>query len=271
MVYGHYIVCGGGQVGNVTERVLVVIPARLQSNRLKDKPLRQVNNTSLIRMVVEQVLSLDLDVRVIVATDSEQVCSHIRGLAPCYLTSSACRNGTERVASVVFDRPEFGDVTTVVNVQGDQLFLPRYAITGPLSLVLTGQAELATPVAALRDYTVCDANRVKVIVAPYTQRCAAFYRLMAADHLQLTAEWPGVVVAEHIGVYAYSRAALYDWVGLPRTKLEAALSLEQVRPLEAGMAMRAVWVERAPVVVDTEEDLKHVKQAFGKKEFRYAG
>jgi 3-deoxy-manno-octulosonate cytidylyltransferase (CMP-KDO synthetase) len=229
------------------------------SKRLPGKPLRCIKGRSLIRHVVRQVLAFDLNAEVVVATDSQEIIDEVRTLVPGYLTSADCLNGTERVANLLFDNPDFAAIDVVVNVQGDQLNLPRSAVVGALKLVEYGLAEIGTAVAPLMADSVFNPNRVKVLMTSYTQQCLAFYRLLGID-LQLwcalgsmITEWP--IVVEHVGVYTYTRAVLRNWLRLPPTPLEEALGLEQLRPLEQGMTIKAAWTERCPVVIDTEEDL----------------
>jgi len=190
---------------------------------------------------------------VVVAADCEEIADVVQPHAPVYLTSPKCRNGTERVAELLFDRPEFGGVKYVVNVQGDQLDVPEFAIEGALKIVQHGVADIGTAVGPLVPASVTNPNRVKALVALLTQRCIGFTRMIALN--MLTQEAGGFSVAEHVGVYAYNRVTLRYWVQLPPTPLELALGLEQVRPLEAGMCVKSAWVDQLPKVIDTAEDL----------------
>src|SRR6478672_6797045 len=111
-------------------RVLGVIPARLGSTRLPNKPLQQLAGEPLITRVIERVLDHGLVDQVVVATDSEKVIrvaedSGVRGV----LTSTAHSTGTERVAEAA-GRAEFAAFEIVVNIQGDEPFLAREALAG---------------------------------------------------------------------------------------------------------------------------------------------
>ena len=70
----------------------------------------------------------------------------------------------------------------------------------------------------------------------------------------------GPLFLRHLGLYAYRRAALLEWVGLPPSPLEKVERLEQLRALEAGMTIGVAVVDRAERGVDTAEDVKIVEE-----------
>jgi 3-deoxy-manno-octulosonate cytidylyltransferase (CMP-KDO synthetase) len=109
-------------------RVLGVIPARLGSTRLPNKPLQPLAGEPLITRVIERVLDHGLVGQLVVATDSEKVArvAEISGVR-AVLTSSSHSTGTDRVAEVA-GRAEFAGFDTIVNIQGDEPFLSREAI-----------------------------------------------------------------------------------------------------------------------------------------------
>src|SRR5438128_7893118 len=99
--------------------LLCVIPARIGSTRLPQKPLRKIAGTPLISLVVQRVLSLGLEGDLVVATDDYRVCDTVRYLGvPAIMTGSGHQSGTERISEVLA-RAEYAKIDVVLNIQGD--------------------------------------------------------------------------------------------------------------------------------------------------------
>ena len=143
-------------------RVLGVIPARLGSTRLPNKPLQPLAGEPLITRVIERVLDHGLVGQLVVATDSEKVARVAEGSGiRAVLTSASHATGTDRVAEVA-ERAEFAGFDTIVNIQGDEPFLSREALAGALSRVEQGD-EIGTAAAPLDRALASDPSRVKVV------------------------------------------------------------------------------------------------------------
>lgn len=222
--------------------LLTVIPARLGSSRLPCKPLRLLAGEPLIRAVVRNALGMRLPGRLVVATDDRRVADAVAPLGvPAVLTDPAHGSGTERVAEVAaLSRYRGSDI--VVNLQGDEPFLPRAAVDAALAHVQRGD-DIGT--AAQPPGERDDPNRVKVAVDGHG-RALGFFRRGGQG-----------TIFQHIGIYAFTPAKLNHWVRLPAVPDEARHGLEQLRPLGHGMTI-GVGVLTAPVPhgIDTEEDLR---------------
>ena len=68
------------------------------------------------------------------------------------------------------------------------------------------------------------------------------------------------VLSHHVGIYAYTRQALEDFVARPPSPLEEREKLEQLRALEAGMSIAVARVDEAPLSVDTPADLERARK-----------
>ncbi len=236
---------------------LAVIPARLGASRLPRKPLRLLGGAPLIVRVWERLAALALADRVVVATESEEVARAAREAgAECVLTDPRHPSGTDRVAEIARKR-EFARYDVIVNVQGDEPFLPAEATRGAIELVTSGAFPLGT--AAVPAFpSVLDAPDVVKVVRADDGRALYFSRA-SIPFLRDGAERSerDAMILQHLGIYAYTRDALAQWVALPPHALERIERLEQLRPLAAGMAMGvAVLDEMAPRGIDTEEDLR---------------
>ena len=129
-------------------RVLGVIPARLGSTRLPDKPLQLLAGEPLITRVIERVLEHRLVDRLVLATDSARVADAVKTPeVQVVMTDASHSSGTDRVAEVAGMR-EFGEFEVVVNIQGDEPFLSREALAGSIGRVRGGE-DLGTAAAPL--------------------------------------------------------------------------------------------------------------------------
>jgi 3-deoxy-manno-octulosonate cytidylyltransferase (CMP-KDO synthetase) len=238
-------------------RVLGVIPARLGSTRLPHKPLQPLAGEPLITRVIERALDHGLVDQLVVATDSPQVVlvaerSRVRAV----LTESSHQTGTDRVAEVAA-RAEYAGFDVIVNIQGDEPFLSREALAGALARVRQGD-DIGTAAAPLETSLVADPSRVKVVTdargrALYFSRAAIPYRREAGEPRE-GLYW------QHVGIYAFTRAALTHWVSLPPAPAELAERLEQLRALYYGLPIGVARLEEPAMPgVDTAEDLQRAE------------
>ncbi|MBA3340813.1 MAG: 3-deoxy-manno-octulosonate cytidylyltransferase [Gemmatimonadaceae bacterium] len=237
-------------------RTLVVIPARLEAVRLPHKPLRLLAGAPLIVRVWERVTAMNLADLCVVATDEQSVADAVRAAGgECVLTSHAHTTGTERVAEVAA-MPQFADYDTIVNVQGDEPFIGPAAIKGAADLVSSHKFTLATAASPASWDIGANPHVVKVVIGDDGQ---ALYFSRASipfvrDHDAVGSREIGML--QHIGVYAYTRPALSQWVSLPAHALENTERLEQLRPLAAGMPIGVAIADETPATgIDTEDDL----------------
>ena len=238
------------------KKTLVVIPARLGASRLPRKPLRLLGGAPLIVRVLERVRDLGLADRVLVAADSPEVKNVIDAAGgECVLTDPSHRSGTDRVAEVARAH-ELRGYEVIVNVQGDEPFVEEAAIAGAAGLVASGQFPLGTAAAPASADVLSSPDVVKVVCADDGR--ALYFSRAPVPWLREPTD-AGVhasLIRQHVGIYAYTREALEQWVGLPPHPLEVVERLEQLRPLAAGVPMGVANVERLPLGgVDTEEDL----------------
>jgi 3-deoxy-manno-octulosonate cytidylyltransferase (CMP-KDO synthetase) len=172
------------------------------------------------------------------------------------MTSDEHTSGTERVAEVA-SQPRFRGFKTIVNVQGDEPFIGSGAVKGAADLVSTGRFPLGTAASRASTEILDTPSLVKVVVAQdgramYFSRAPIPYLRDKADSAKLAER-----TLQHIGVYAYSREALTEWVSLPPHPLEEIERLEQLRPLAAGLPIGVAVTNEAPASgIDTEEDLE---------------
>lgn len=238
-----------------------MIPARLGATRLPRKPLRLLGGSPLVIRVWQRAMALGLAERCVIATDHPDVMAVAREAgAECVITSAAHPSGTDRVAEVA-SRREYASYDVIVNIQGDEPFVPPEAVQGAAAMVASGRFVLSTASAPAPRSAFDDPNVVKVVCAD-DGRALYFSRApipFLRDSTDAAAHEP--LVRQHIGVYAYTRAALAAWVALSPHPLERAERLEQLRPLAAGMAIGVAPVRTMlSGGIDTEDDLRRANE-----------
>lgn len=243
-------------------RVLGIVPARLASTRLPSKPLYPILGRPLIEWVWKRVESMSVLDDVVVATDSEDVAEVCRGLgATVEMTSPEHPSGTDRVAEVAA-RDRYLDYEVIANIQGDEPLLKERHLTSAIDLVATGGWDVGTcgtPVAereAWKDPSVVKVARAANGRALYFSRAGIPYKRDGKPNGDDLSREPFL---RHIGIYAYARDALAQWVATAPTVLERLEHLEQLRPLESGIRIGVAVVGAADRGVDTPPDVLKVE------------
>ncbi len=234
-----------------------VIPARFASTRLPGKPLLSDTGKPLIQHVVEAARRAKSLQRVIVATDDPRIADAVRRFGgEVAMTRADHPTGTDRVAEVAATIPEAG---IIVNVQGDEPEIEGSTIDLLITLLREDpDAPMATLAAPIRSEAVYrDPSCVKVVAAGrralyFSRAPIPHYRDAAPDFSDPTA--PAALL--HLGLYAYRRDFLLSIGSLPRSPLESAEKLEQLRVLEAGFPIAIGLVDEPSIGVDTPEDYR---------------
>ena len=249
--------------------VLAVIPARFGSSRFPGKALADLAGAPLVVRVAEQAARMRSADRVIVATDDERIQRAVTAAGfTCEMTADH-PTGTDRIGEVARRFP----AEVVVNLQGDEPLLdPADAdrLVDALRQETAGgrNADLATLAHSFDSVEQWrDPNVVKVLVdrtgyALYFSRAALPGGLPGGQEAAAAA----TLALRHVGIYAFRAAALERFLSLPRSPLEEAEELEQLRALENGMQIRVIVTENRPVGVDTEADLTEVRRLWSARE-----
>jgi 3-deoxy-manno-octulosonate cytidylyltransferase (CMP-KDO synthetase) len=157
----------------------------------------------------------------------------------------------------VASRAEFARFDLVVNIQGDEPFLPTDALTGALDRVLGGDdvGSAATP---LDRADADDPARVKVVLDARGR--ALYFSRAPIPHIRDPAIRSDGLYWQHLGLYAFRRDVLARWVALPPGELERAEQLEQLRALQHGLTFGIARL-RAPALpgIDTPDDLRRAE------------
>ena len=230
-------------------RAAIIIPARWGSTRFPGKPLHLLAGKPLIQHVWERCITVpDVD-QVIVATDDTRILEAAFSFgADVALTSAGHPSGTDRIAEVA---KNLRSTEILLNVQGDEPFLdPKIARRLVRALKNDTGTQMATAACPLDPADLNNPNVVKVICdrrgnALYFSRCPIPF------------DRDGCTVPDrlhHLGIYAYRRRFLLDFVKWKPTPLEKLEKLEQLRALEHGEKIRVVMAKTTGPGIDTPED-----------------
>jgi 3-deoxy-manno-octulosonate cytidylyltransferase (CMP-KDO synthetase) len=272
-------------------KIIIAIPARIGSTRLRNKPLALLGGRPLIAHVAERVtLCLaqirksfglaETNVSALVATDSPEIQAVLSNMQlPVIMTPSNLPSGTDRVEHALRQQstnhtPSLSPDTLIINLQGDE---PFFCFEDVLTLCHEMLQNSLIPMATLA-YKNTSPNQfltpssVKVVRnhsndALYFSRSPLPWPRAAWGASQLSdgmsnkqALGDDFFFLHHIGVYAFRYAALQSFTAMAPGELELTEGLEQLRALEAGWRIRVVDAHEAPFGIDTESDLLRAEE-----------
>jgi 3-deoxy-manno-octulosonate cytidylyltransferase (CMP-KDO synthetase) len=245
---------------------IVIIPARLASTRLPNKPLADLGGKPMVVRVAERARESGAE-RIVVATDHADILAACaaHGIEAC-MTRADHPSGSDRIAEVarILGLP---DDAVVVNLQGDEPLIDP-ALLSACAAGISPDVPMATCAHPLHDAAdAFNPNVVKVVLdklgrALYFSRATIPWHRDAFAHNRDQLP-PGYVPLRHIGLYAYSNAFLQRYPRLEPSPLETIEALEQLRVLWHGVPIAVHVTESAPAAgVDTPEDLERVRSYF---------
>lgn len=240
---------------------LVVIPARMASTRLPGKPLADICGVPMIVQVWRRAMEAGIG-RVVVAAAEREIAEAVRAAGgEAVLTDPDLPSGSDRVWQAVCEIDPDGRHTIVLNVQGDLPTLDPALIRTAYDALIRPGADISTLAAEIAvEEERTNPNVVKAVAAFGEDRVAR-----ALYFTRATAPWGEGPLYHHIGLYGYRREALARFVALPPSPLEKREKLEQLRALEAGMAIEVALVDTVPLGVDTPADLEKARAALSRR------
>ena len=241
----------------VAQKPVIVVPARLASQRFPRKLLAEVAGKPLVLWTAERIAREVPEFRLWFAVDGEEIGEILEkaGFATVS-TDPDLPSGTDRIAVA----NETIGAEQVINVQADEPLVTRTQILSLAEALSKPRADISTlayPFESLDDFQ--DPNQVKVVrdkegFAMYFSRSPIPY---SRDSLQ-PVDGKGFPAHRHLGVYAYSAEFLRAFRGLPQGALEKTEKLEQLRAMENGRRIAVALTEDHSIGVDSPEDLERV-------------
>lgn len=245
-------------------KVIGVIPARWGATRFEGKVLANLMGKPVVQHVWENAKKARTLDDLVVACDDERILKVVEGFGgKAVYTSPDQPSGTDRLAEVVNPM----DVDIAVNIQGDEPLVKPIMIDN-LVIALQNEkiAQMATVIKKVEDDSeLTNSNVVKVVIdkngyALYFSRYAIPYNRTGSGEPDKRP-----VYFKHIGIYAFTKDFLFTFRNLPKSSLENAEKLEQLRVLEYGYKIKTVETKLDTVGVDTPEDLRRVEDALLKE------
>ena len=232
---------------------VILIPARMASTRLPNKPLADIHGRPMIVHVVRRATESGL-APVIVACDSAAVAEAVQkegGTA--ILTNPDLPSGSDRVWEALQKLPDGARYDAIINVQGDEPTLDPSFIRTAYALLQNPAVDIGTVASVITDAAKKTAPQVAKAVFDVEEGSSQGRALYFTRN---PAPWGEGAQYHHAGLYAYRREALARFVATPPSPLEKREKLEQLRALSLGLRIDVAIVPTAPLGVDTPEDLE---------------
>ena len=234
---------------------LIIIPSRLESSRLPNKPLADINGTSMIVHVFKRAKEVGI-ADVLVAAGNREIKNAIESIGgDVILTNPDHLSGSDRIyeALCTYDKNMIFD--NVINLQGDLPNIKKEALMKTISLLNDSNADISTiGVKISSSKELLNPNVVKAYIKNIMDNnyVEDFGRIFDDDKKEY--------LYHHIGVYGYKRRSLETFINLKQSETEIDRKLEQMRAIDNGMKIVFGLVNELPISVDTKEDLEHVRR-----------
>jgi 3-deoxy-manno-octulosonate cytidylyltransferase (CMP-KDO synthetase) len=239
---------------------IVLIPARMASQRLPGKPLADIAGVPMIVRVWRQAVAAGIGPVVVAAAEREIVARIEAEGGRAVMTKPELPSGSDRVFAALEMIDAGGEHDVIINLQGDLPDLDPDYIRKVADMLSDSRIDIAT--LAVEIDNPADRDN-PAVVKPVVAWQGGVGRALYFSRARVPAG--AGVHFHHLGVYAFRRAALARFVALPPSPLEVREKLEQLRALEAGMTIQVARVDRVPLSVDTAADLERVRAILGKK------
>lgn len=242
---------------NNLNKPIIIIPARMGSSRLPDKPLADINGKPMIVHVYERCVEADF-APVVVACAEQEIADVVQSCGgQAILTDPDLPSGSDRIYQALNRFDEKGEHDCVINVQGDLPQIDPSIIAKSYDLLNKTGCDISTLVTKITTNHEKEANSVVKAVVDKEDDMDHGRALYFTRNLAPSGEGAHY---HHIGLYGYRRQSLERFVGAPVSYLEKRESLEQLRALSMGMHIEAAEVHSVPFGIDTPEDLEKIRR-----------
>ena len=235
---------------------LIIIPSRLESSRLPNKPLADINGEPMIAHVYKRAKEANI-ANVIVAAGNVEIKEAIETIGgEAILTSSNHESGSDRIfeALNIYDKESKFD--NIINLQGDLPNIHKDALFRIISLLESNDADISTlGVKISSEEEFLNPNIVKAYIkniseSNYVDDFDRRFDIGKEEFLY-----------HHVGIYGYKRKALEAFIGFDQSESEIERKLEQMRAIENGMKIVLGLIDELPISVDTQEDLEIARRS----------
>ena len=242
------------------DNIAIIIPSRLDAQRLPNKPLKLINNKEMILHVYNAAIKSKAG-KVYVASPDQKIIDTVKNSGGNAIkTSDTHETGTDRIYEV-FKNSLNNKPNIIINLQGDMPNIEPDAICDLVTHMKEGKCDIGTLASSFSSNDeLADENNVKVAAKEKLtngkfSEAIDFFRKDSNDYENYY---------HHVGIYAFTNKALVRYVSLKRSKLELERKLEQLRALENSMSIHVGYINSSPLSVDTKNDLMEVRKIMEK-------
>ena len=235
---------------------LIIIPARLESARLPNKPLADINGEPMIAHVYKRAKEANI-ANVIVAAGNVEIKEAIETIGgEAILTNPDHASGSDRIYEALNKYDKESKFDTIINLQGDLPNIHKDALSKIVSLLESNDADISTlGVKISSEEEFLNPNIVKAYVkniskSNYVDDFDRRFDIGKENFLY-----------HHVGIYGYKRKALEAFIGFDQSEAEVERKLEQMRAIENGMKIVLGLIDELPISVDTQEDLEVARRS----------
>jgi 3-deoxy-manno-octulosonate cytidylyltransferase (CMP-KDO synthetase) len=234
-------------------KTIIIIPSRMASTRFPNKPMAIIDGLPMIQRVWQQAMASNIG-KVVVACCEKEVFDLIKSLGgDATMTPPELPSGTDRIFEVIKYHPRGTEFDSIINLQGDMPIINSEDIT-KVNVPLIQGFDIGTLVTNISSEEEDNTNITKAeitwIKKNYLGEAIDFYKL-SKKHVRN--------IYHHVGIYSFRYESLKKFVSLESSPNELYHKLEQLRALDAKMNIGALFVNNAPLSVDTEDDLIKVE------------
>ena len=239
------------------KNTVIIIPTRLDAKRFPNKPLANIKDIPMIVHVLNRAKESQVG-KVYIATPDEEIVSIIRkNGGQAILTKQKHHSGSDRVYEAYLNNLE-NKADLIINLQGDMPNIKPTSIIKLAELMRENQSDIGTLVSPIKNSS--EINDSNVVKAQVEEELNNDMFIEVSDFFREKKDLDNKKIYHHIGIYAFTSDALKKYVKLPRSKLEIARNLEQMRAMENNMLVKTGLVSGTPLGVDTQEDLEKIKK-----------
>ena len=235
---------------------LIIIPARLESSRLPNKPLADICGSPMIIHVLNRGLESKCG-DVVVATSNIEIRDVVESYgAKAIMTDSKHPSGSDRIYEALNIIDNKNKYKNIVNLQGDLPTIDPSLIKLTFKLIENNKdADISTLGGTIKDKNELeDPNVVKAYVENIDRP------LYANNFIRSPDGYDSDKLYHHLGIYGYKRKSLEKFIKTKQSKREKEFKLEQLRALDNGMKIAIDLINQIPIGVDTKDDLYKVRK-----------
>ena len=230
-------------------KTAIIIPARMASQRLPNKPMVKINGIPMIERVWKQGINSKIG-DVYVACSEDEVFNLISSKGgKAIMTDPNLPSGTDRVFAAFNLLDNKDEYESIINLQGDMPLIDSINIKS-VNIPLENGYDIGTIATDISSEEEKNENITKVSIdwkeADVVGNSLDFYKFSTKQSSN---------IYQHVGIYSFKPIALRKFVSLPASKNEIDRKLEQLRAIDAGIKIGITYVENVPISVDTLEDL----------------